>query len=138
MTHGPKAYPCHYSTTGLAFEHKDGNACSCKPLRLTKPQKGLLESAVYWTDEGETVGVIVKGAGRRTAEKLSELGLVEYLTHGVDVNAEGDDHRKEWPVYRVTDLGRAVHARVSPQATAIGHDAPVADRTADRAKENDE
>ncbi len=37
-----KAYPCHYSKTGIAFALPDGDGCSCRPMRVTKYQLAML------------------------------------------------------------------------------------------------
>jgi DNA-binding PadR family transcriptional regulator len=75
-------------------------------VRLTRPQRELLESADKWTDNVRhgTQGVGVHGAQHRTIRTLEKLGLVEYIGHGTSI--DGDNGDPERAIYAVTEAGR--------------------------------
>lgn len=100
--YGTKAYPCHYSPTGIAFIRADGDACTCRPMRLTRPQLAMLDRL----SRGESEHA--PGHYRRqttiVAKKLVTLGLIEWLEHEDAKRADEDD---PCPTYALTCAGHA-------------------------------
>ena len=87
---------------------------------LTQPQQRFLEGAEDCTPPNERAvrfgwsGLGAKGSTLRVAERLSKLGLVEYVTHGrIEDDENGDAER---PIYAITDKGRDVLRVVATQA----------------------
>jgi hypothetical protein len=106
-----KACSCHFSPTGIAWDNGDG--CTCRPVRLTKPQLRFLRSALRWTDDDEAAGACAEGSTVRVAAKLEALGLVEFVGHGTSIDGPSD--APERPIYAITEVGRSVYG-VNPNA----------------------
>jgi hypothetical protein len=89
-------------------------------MRLTLPQRCFLEGADDCTPPSDRAvrfgwqGIGAKGSTLRVAERLSKLGLVEYVSHGrIEDDENGDAER---PIYAITDKGREVLRVTAPQA----------------------
>jgi hypothetical protein len=54
-------------------------------------------------------GVLAKGTRLRMAEALGRRGLLRFVGCGVDADGDGDG--REWPIYELTDAGRAALAK---------------------------
>jgi len=92
--------------------------CEWTDIKLTPAQRTFLENAEECTPPNPRAarfgwsGMGVKGASRKTAHRLSAIGLVEYVDHG---QMEDDDNgAAERPIYAITDRGRALLAKLAP------------------------
>ena len=90
-----------------------GEPCRCN-VTLTPAQRAFLELVEECTPPAERAvrhefnGAVARGATLRCATRLEALGLVTYVGHGP---VDDEDHDKEWPIYAVTDAGRATLRR---------------------------
>lgn len=75
-----KAYPCHFSPTGIAIARENGETCTCTPMRITDYQRRMLERI------GRGEGYHLRGKSerhlRRTLGILIDRGLVDFVPIG--------------------------------------------------------
>jgi hypothetical protein len=86
---------------------------------MTKAQWEFLNCALRAQDFGGNDGACAKGARQQEmAHRLSRAGLVRFVGPGIEEDGDPD---REWPIYEITDAGRAA---LSDERESEGGGAP--------------
>lgn len=77
---------------------------------MTKAQRRMLMDAERMPRLGFD-GVLGKGPRARVAAALAKAGLLKYVGHGAEADGDGFTcSDREWPIFAITDAGRAALA----------------------------